>query len=112
MEISIIFICLLLSAFFSGIEIAFISSNRVFLEIEKKQQTLVAYIFSIFTNNPSKFITSMLLGNNIALVIYGFYMGDVIMDYLKNFVIIPSSVMVIQTVISAIVSNRLHRANG
>lgn len=103
MSATVIIVSLILSAFFSGIEIAFISSNRVFLEIEKKQQTLVAYIFSIFTNNPSKFITSMLLGNNIALVVYGFYMGDVIMNHLKDFIITPSSIMLIQTIISAII---------
>lgn len=103
MSATVIIVSLILSAFFSGIEIAFISSNRVFLEIEKKQQTLVAYIFSVFTNNPSKFITSMLLGNNIALVVYGFYMGDVIMYYLQDLVTVPSSVILIQTIISAVI---------
>ncbi|HBI00945.1 DUF21 domain-containing protein, partial [uncultured Flavobacterium sp.] len=78
MEISIILICLLLSAFFSGMEIAFVSSNKVYLGIEKMQDGFVAKILTKITQNPSKFIASMLVGNNITLVIYGFTMGDLI----------------------------------
>jgi putative hemolysin len=102
MSTIIIIVCLILSAFFSGIEIAFISSNKVFLEIEKKQQTLVANILSTFTSNPSKFITTMLIGNNICLVVYGFYMGDVIMEILKDY-ILPSTLILTQTIISSVI---------
>lgn len=79
MEVSIIILCLILSAFFSGMEIAYISSNKVYLGIEKKQDNLLSKILSKLTENPSRFIASMLIGNNIALVVYGFFMGELIM---------------------------------
>ena len=82
MEISIIILCLILSAFFSGMEIAFISSNKIYLEIEKKQDNFLSQILTKLTQNPSKFIASMLIGNNVALVVYGFYMGDVVLQWI------------------------------
>lgn len=80
MEISIIILCLILSAFFSGMEIAFISSNKIYLEIEKKQDNFLSQILTKLTENPSKFIAAMLIGNNVALVVYGFYMGALILN--------------------------------
>jgi CBS domain containing-hemolysin-like protein len=104
MEISIILICLLLSAFFSGMEIAFVSSNKVYLGIEKMQDGFVAKILTKITQNPSKFIASMLVGNNIALVIYGFTMGDLIIKLIYPQFInsddLPFRVLMIQTLIS------------
>ena len=85
MEISIIILCLILSAFFSGMEIAFISSNKIYLQIEKKQDNFLSQILTKLTENPSKFIASMLIGNNVALVIYGFYMGDVVLHWIIGF---------------------------
>jgi len=76
----VIILCLLFSAFFSGMEIAFVSSNRIFLEIEKLQEGLTSRILKKITKNPSRFIASMLLGNNIALVVYGIFMGDRILQ--------------------------------
>ena len=78
----IIIICLLLSAFFSGMEIAFVSSNRIYLEIEKLQEGLTSKVLKKITLYPSRFIASMLLGNNIALVVYGIFMGDRILQLL------------------------------
>lgn len=78
----IIILSLLFSAFFSGMEIAFISANRIHIEIEKKQEGFLAKILTRLTNKPSKFIATMLIGNNIALVIYGIYMGDFLADWL------------------------------
>ena len=72
----VIIICLALSAFFSGLEIAFISSDRIFLEIEKNQANIVAKILTRITETPSKFIAAMLVGNNISLVVYGIFMGN------------------------------------
>ena len=80
MEVSIIIICLILSAFFSGMEIAYISSNKVYLGIEKRQDNFLSKILSRLTENPSKFIASMLIGNNIALVVYGFFMSELILN--------------------------------
>ncbi|MBP1224408.1 hemolysin family protein [Flavobacterium sp. 1355] len=85
MEISIIILCLILSAFFSGMEIAFISSNKIYLEIEKKQDNFLSQILTKLTENPSKFIAAMLIGNNVALVVYGFYMGDLILNQIIRF---------------------------
>lgn len=77
---SIILLCLALSAFFSGMEIAFVSSNRVFLEIEKNKKNLTARLLHFITKHPSRFITTMLVGNNISLVIYGIFMGEKIIQ--------------------------------
>lgn len=78
----VILVCLLLSAFFSGMEIAFVASNRIFLEIEKQQKGLRALGLNLLTKNPSRFIATMLVGNNIALVVYGIFMGDRILQLL------------------------------
>ncbi|MFV5691097.1 hemolysin family protein [Flavobacterium sp. LT1R49] len=83
MEISIIILCLILCAFFSGMEIAFISSNKIYLEIEKKQDNFVSKILTKLTEKPSKFIAAMLIGNNIALVVYGFFMGELLMKWIE-----------------------------
>ena len=84
MEISIIILCLFFCAFFSGMEIAFISSNKIYLEIEKKQDNFISQILTKLTEKPSKFIAAMLIGNNIALVVYGFFMGDLLMVWIKT----------------------------
>ena len=105
MEISIIILCLILSAFFSGMEIAFISSNKIYLEIEKKQDNFVSKILSRLTENPSKFIAAMLIGNNVALVVYGFYMGDLVLKWVSglgfNFSNLTS--LLVQTTISTFI---------
>ena len=84
MEIGIIIVCLILCAFFSGMEIAFISSNKIYLEIEKKQDNFQSKILTKLTEKSSKFIAAMLIGNNIALVVYGFFMGDLLMQWFKT----------------------------
>ena len=87
-DIIIIVVSLLLSAFFSGMEIAYVSSNKIHIEIEKKQNDFIAKILTKLTNKPSKFMATMLIGNNIALVIYGFFMGDVLMSWFQT--LLPS----------------------
>jgi putative hemolysin len=84
MEISIIILCLILSAFFSGMEIAFVSSNKIYLEIEKKQDNFISRILTKLTEKPSKFIAAMLIGNNLALVVYGFFVADLILKCITN----------------------------
>ncbi len=80
-SIIIIVLSLLFSAFFSGMEIAFISSNKIHIEIEKKQEGFLAKILARLTKKPSKFIATMLIGNNIALVVYGLFMGELLMNW-------------------------------
>lgn len=72
------------SAFFSGMEIAYISANKIHLELEKKQEGVFAAVLRRLTAKPSKFITTMLIGNNIALVIYGLFMGDILMNWFEG----------------------------
>ncbi|NCO63178.1 MAG: HlyC/CorC family transporter [Flavobacteriales bacterium] len=83
-DIIIILVSLILSAFFSGMEIAYVSSNKIHIEIEKKQDGLLAKILTKLTSKPSKYITTMLIGNNIALVIYGFFMGDLLVEWFQS----------------------------
>ena len=110
-EVIIIIVSLLFSAFFSGMEIAYVSSNKIHIEIEKKQSGFLAKILTKLTAKPSKFIATMLIGNNIALVIYGFYMGELLMQWFAglslnndffNYLITDLSLLT-QTVISTVI---------
>ena len=106
-ELLVIFGCLMLSAFFSGMEIAFVSSNRVRLALQIKQPGLVSTALAKITENPSKFIATTLVGNNIALVIYGLFMGDFLIEkiYPESVGIedLPLYIVFVQTLISAVV---------
>ena len=103
----IIIICLILSAFFSGMEIAFVSSNKIYLEIEKQQSGINAKVLNFITKNPSRFIATMLVGNNISLVIYGIFMGDRILQLVFPETLLDGSITIkivfIQTVISTVI---------
>lgn len=105
MEISIIILCLILCAFFSGMEIAFVSSNKIYLEIEKKQDNFISKILTKLTEQPSKFIVAMLIGNNIALVVYGFFMGDLLMRWidLLGYHFLGLIDLLVQTVLSTFI---------
>lgn len=112
LELLIIILSLLLSAFFSGMEIAYVSSNKIHIEIEKKQSGILANVLSKLTARPSKFIATMLIGNNIALVIYGLFMGELLVawflsmlpsDYdMVNYLLVDLSLLS-QTIISTLV---------
>ena len=95
-DIIIILITIFLSAFFSGLEIAFVSANKLHIELEKKRKGYIPKILSRLTKDSSKFITTMLIGNNISLVIYSYFMGKVIVDYYAF------NSILLQTVISTI----------
>ena len=105
MEIAIIVICLLLSAFFSGMEIAYVSSNKVYLSIEKKQNNFNAKILSRLIEKPSQFITSMLVGNNVVLVVYGIVSGKMLTQWLESlsFSFTEFSSLLLQTILSTII---------
>ena len=101
-QIAIIVISILLSAFFSGMEIAFVSANKLHIELEKKKDGFIANILRKLTNKSSKFITTMLVGNNIALVIYSIYMGDFLIGFLPIETWNEFNILLTQTVISTL----------
>lgn len=104
--IIIIIVSVLFSAFFSGIEIAFISSNKLKIELDRKNRRFSGRVLSGFNKNPSDFITTMLLGNTISLVIYGSAMAKLMLPWLENH--LPGSlnsgfaIMIIQTILSTL----------
>ena len=108
----IIVLSLIFSAFFSGMEIAFVSTNKIHIEIEKKQRGFLSLLLTKITAKPSKFIATMLIGNNIALVVYGLYMGDVLVAWFSQHLPTDSSLvyylfnelsLLTQTIISTLV---------
>ena len=101
----LILVSILFSAFFSGIEIAFISSNKLRIEIDRKQEKFFSGIVSYFTKNPAKFIATMLVGNNIALVIYGITFAILLEEPIRNITGSDSdaTIMLIQTIISTLI---------
>lgn len=105
MEVGVIILCLIFSAFFSGMEIAFVSANKIYLEIEKKQDDFISKILTKLTEKPSKFIAAMLIGNNIALVIYGFFSGDLLMRWFENYgwQLTDLSNLLLQTLLSTVI---------
>ena len=106
-QVVVIIISIFFSAFFSGMEIAFISSNKIYLEIEKKQGGFIAFLLKKITRKPSKFIATMLLGNNVALVVYGIYSGQLILDIFFPYLNTSNSLgfiyILCQTIISTLV---------
>ena len=84
MNTTVIFISLIFSAFFSGMEIAFFSSNKLKIALDKESGSRSEKIIFNFLGNQSHFITTMLIGNNIALVVYGLFMAKILNDPLSN----------------------------
>ena len=92
-EIIIIFVSVLFSAFFSGMEIAFVSANKLHIELEKKREGFLAKVLRTITEKSSRFITTMLVGNNVALVVYSYFMGELLIDWFQMF--LPSEYTII-----------------
>lgn len=97
---------LIFSALFSGMEIAFVSSNKLKIEVDKNKDEFKARILSLFARKQSRFIGALLLGNNIALVIYGIYSARILKDPLL--LILPSGpgsealLLILQTILSTL----------
>ena len=103
MLVTIAFITLLLSAFFSGVEIAFVSANKLQLELDKSSGRFPSKIIAYFSKNESDFITTMLVGNNTALVVYGIVMTKILTPLFSNYFVSDFTLLFIQTIITTII---------
>ncbi|MBA4322501.1 MAG: hemolysin, partial [Odoribacter sp.] len=97
----IILIAVLASAFFSGMEIAFVSSNKLRIELDRKQGVFGSGIIKIFTSNPGQYIVTMLIGNNISLVVYGLIISKILSPVIYPFAGSDLITLVLQTIISS-----------
>jgi putative hemolysin len=103
MLITVAIISLLFSAFFSGVEIAFISSNKLQLELDKNTDKFPSKIITYFTKNESDFITTMLVGNNIALVVYGIVMTQILTPQFSSHFNSALILLLVQTFITTMI---------
>ena len=103
MLLTIAVFSLLFSAFFSGVEIAFISANKLQLELDKNKGKFSSKMIAFFSKNQSDFITTMLVGNNIALVVYGIFMTQILTPRLQLFLISDFVLLLVQTIIATII---------
>jgi CBS domain containing-hemolysin-like protein len=99
----IISITILLSAFFSGMEIAFASANKLRLELDKKQNIVFSSVMSLYTKKPGQFIATMLIGNVLSLVVYGITFATLLEPFLSRFLQSEPLIRLSQTVISTVV---------
>ena len=103
MLITVAIISLLFSAFFSGVEIAFISANKLQLELDKNTGKFPSKIIAYFTKNESDFITTMLVGNNIALVVYGIVMTQILTPQFSDYFNSALILLLLQTFITTMI---------
>jgi putative hemolysin len=108
----IIIISILISAFFAGMEIAFISANKLLIELKNKQGSFAARILSPFVNNPSKFISTTLVGNNIGLVVYGIYMAAFLNPHIRSWIPGTNSNTFLLLFLSSIISTAIVLVTG
>tara|TARA_B100000745_G_C20136477_1_gene389561 strand:+ start:51 stop:1307 length:1257 start_codon:yes stop_codon:yes gene_type:complete len=101
-QVVLIVVCLLFSAFFSGLEIAYISRNKLNFEIKSKSKSFFGKIFALFNRNNSEFIATMLIGNNLSLVMYGLVMAQ-LLEPMLSFINNDISILIIQTLVSTII---------
>ena len=101
--LSVILICLLLSAFFSGMEIAFMASNKLRIEIDKSNKGITQKLIDLFVSNSGMYITTILVGNNVVMVIYGIFMSDYLDPRLEGIGISLGLRMILVTFISTLV---------
>jgi len=106
-SIILILVSLIFSSFFSGIEIAFISSDRLQIELEKERGSIAGKILSRFTKNQAHFIGTTLIGNTLSLVVYGIFMANLIepilSDILPGYLKSQSVILIIQTILATLI---------
>ena len=102
MDYIFVLFALFFSAFFSGMEIAFLSSDRLRIEVERKKGGFISRIIAFYDKKPNKYIATMLLGNNSALVIYGLMMAKILEPQIHQFVNSEFWTLIIQTLVSTI----------
>ena len=101
--IIIILISLFFSFFFAGMEIAYLSANKLKLELDKKKGGFTSHVIAVLAGNKEQYIATMLVGNNIALVIYGIEIAVLLTPALGKLIQIPSLLLLVQTLISTII---------
>ncbi len=99
----IVLFAILFSAFFSGMEIAFVTANKLKFELEKKQKKTFSKLLNIFFDNPSQYIATMLVGNNVALVIYGIFTALILDPILQDFIYNEWILLLTETLISTFI---------
>lgn len=106
-NITVIIISILLSGFFSGTEIAFISVDKLMVELDREKGKLGGRIISRFLNKPSQFIGTLLIGNNLANVVYGIYMANLfeplLSDYLPDIINNQTTIFLLQTLLATLI---------
>jgi len=104
MPLAVALVCsLVLSALFSGVEIAYLSANRLRIELDRKTNSLSQRVVRIYVQHPAQFIATLLVGNNVALVIYGMAMSDLLAPWLATFSANETYQLLSQTAISTVI---------
>lgn len=98
--IVVIILAMIFSAFFSGMEIAFVTSNKLRIELDRKQGVFGSQFIQVFTGNPGQYIATMLIGNNVALVIYGLFFSRLLSPLLTPLIGSDLAVLILNTLIS------------
>ena len=98
----IVIIMLILSAFFSGLEIAFLTANKLRIELQSKRNVFPAQILSFFVKNSSHYISTMLVGNCITLVVFSIFMAEILEPHLKEYISSEILILLLTTILSTI----------
>ena len=99
-DVIIIVLAIILCAFFSGMEIAFVASNKLRIELDRKQGAFGSEILKLFTNNPGQYIATMLIGNNVALVVYGLVISKLLGPSLSAIIDSELLILIVSTLMS------------